>query len=573
MIPSTFVSTTGRCVALSLVLLMTSCVQVAQAQQAETRVVDLSLLVAKEYPCTWPTWPAFQLNHYRKVGPVSPYNIDILVLDANTGTQMDTPPHSIPKPGSGLPFEGPAGHIFTEDVPAWQFGGEACVIDMREIRGKAPNGHSPRIEVEHIKAWEKKNRELSFGDVTLFRTDYSDDYYKPLPEGKRFVVDCIEKRVPGYPNPQINTLEYIASKNVMHMGTDSPSMGTLPDIPNEVHVAGLKHGGIFTEGATGLGQLPTTGAFYCMMGPKHIGGAYGEGRAFSIVGDPVASFLIEAVRNKRAADLSVQMSADYPVWWPGNEAGSHRQRYMRINFEYAAGIDYDHHTRLIDSHSGTHLVTPSYALPPPGFDNSTYASDVRMWLEVFEKRYGPRGTSQVTTEQVSLSQTCGWARVIDVSHLVGSTDKDSWPVSPEIKIVDIKTHESQHGELKPGEIVIFQSGHTDRHFKKFPEGNACLADPIAGESEGWPAPGAAAIYYLASKGIRCVASDGPTLGGVDPKSALMTYWALGTKGMVGVEYLINVGAIPKLPRKAYFLFAPVKIRGSHGAPGRAIVMY
>ena len=46
------------------------------------------------------------------------------------------------------------------------------------------------------------------------------------------------------------------------------------------------------------------------------------------------------------------------------------------------------------------------------------------------------------------------------------------------------------------------------------------------------------------KGIRCVATDAPDLGGVDPKQALMTYWALGSREMVGVEFLHNVGKIP-----------------------------
>ena len=117
---------------------------------------------------------------------------------------------------------------------------------------------------------------------------------------------------------------------------------------------------------------------------------------------------------------------------------------------------------------------------------------------------------------------------------------------------------------------MFYTGYTDTYFKPFPEGKACMIDPLNGVSEGWPAPGPDAITYLASRGIRCVASDGPTLGGADPRQALMTYWALGTKGMVGVEFLTDVG---KLPERAYFLFAPVKIRGCHGGPGRALALY
>jgi len=195
---------------------------------------------------------------------------------------------------------------------------------------------------------------------------------------------------------------------------------------------------------------------------------------------------------------------------------------------------------------------------------------VRGWLKEYEKKYGPRGFSDVTTEKVPLAQTCGRARVIDVQALLGTTDKKDWPASPEITPALIRRYEKDHGELKAGDIVVFHSGWSDRYVKAFPQGDACLADPLRGRSEGWPAPGPEAILYLAGKGIRCVATDGPTLGGVEPKRALWMYWALGGKGMVGVEYLTNVS---NLPEGAYFLFAAGKIRGCHGGPGRAIALY
>jgi kynurenine formamidase len=169
-----------------------------------------------------------------------------------------------------------------------------------------------------------------------------------------------------------------------------------------------------------------------------------------------------------------------------------------------------------------------------------------------------------------LDQTCGWARVIDVRYLVGTTDKAAWPASPVIGVADIDKYEAKSGALKPGDIVIFRSGHSDRHCKPFPEGEACMADPLNGKSEGWPAPAPETILHLAKKGIRCVATDGPSLGGTDPKHALMTYWALGSQGMAGVEYLTNLASVPD---RAWFLFAPVKIKGCHGGPGRALVLY
>jgi kynurenine formamidase len=50
----------------------------------------------------------------------------------------------------------------------------------------------------------------------------------------------------------------------------------------------------------------------------------------------------------------------------------------------------------------------------------------------------------------------------------------------------------------------------------------------------------------------------------------MTYWALGSAEMVGVEFLCNMGQLPK-NKELFFLFAAVKVRDCHGGPGRAIV--
>jgi kynurenine formamidase len=57
---------------------------------------------------------------------------------------------------------------------------------------------------------------------------------------------------------------------------------------------------------------------------------------------------------------------------------------------------------------------------------------------------------------------------------------------------------------------------------------------------------------------------------VEPRRALMTYWALGSEGMAGIEYLTNLG---QLSQKAYLVFGAIKIQGVHGAPGRALAFY
>jgi kynurenine formamidase len=527
-------------------------------------------MVAPEYPCTWPTFPPFLINHYQRIGPRFPYNSDVLIIDGNTGTQLDVPPHSVTPAESSLPNAGPFGRAYTETIPPWQFAGEACVIDCRGLRESPSPGHSQLIKAERIISWQNKHRPLGPGDVVLFWSGYSDAYYKPFPEGRRYAAQPVEGSAPAWPDPDPECMEYLAGRGVMTLGTDSASMGPLPDLAEPTHFAGLKHGMIWTESATGLGVLPPTGAFYCMLGPKYAGGAYSECRALAIVGDPLARRLIDSARKHNVVDLSVVISADLPVAWPGAGIGYHRQPFVRVRYGLSQSTRTPFEFHMLDSHTGTHLVPPAYALPPRGFDDATYAPQVREWLADFERAYGRRGTSEVTAEQVPLAQTCGPARVIDVRRFVGTTHRNRWPDSPEISPGDIQTFEKEHGELQSGDIVIFYSGWSDQYCQPLPLGKACMDDPLNGQCEGWPAPGPDAVVYLAKKGIRCVATDGPTLGGVKPRTALMTYWALGSRGMVGVEYLTNVG---RMPQRAYFIFAAPKIRGCHGGPGRAIALY
>ena len=532
--------------------------------------IDLSLLVAEDYPCTWPSgFPMFQLKHYRRIGSLTPYNIDVLTIDGNTGTQIDVPPHSIPRPGSGLPNAGPLGSIFTEKVPAWQFGGEAVVIDVRELLDTTENGISSLIQPSHVLAWEKTHRRLRFGDVVLFRSGYSDKYYRPFPAGRRFVADPVQGTAPAWPDPHPDTMTLLGQRGVRHVGCDSPSMGPLPDLAEPTHIAGLKFGMIFTEGVTRL-NLVKPGSFYCVLGPRHARGMYGEGRALAIPPGPLANRLIASATAKRAVELSVINDSQLPITWTGPGIGNHRYPYIKVDFLYAKNLDLQHHTHMMDAHAGTHLVPPAYALPTSSFNNTSYSKQVRGWLAEYETRFGRRKTSQATTETVPLGQTCGEARVIDVRGLVGTTETGSWPSSPQISVPLVRAYEKAHGPLRAGDCVLFYTGHVERTFKTLPEGSVCISDPLNGNSEGWPAVTPEVVDYLGERGIRCVGIDAPSVGGVDEKQALMTYWALGSRDMVAVEFLQNLDT---LPRKAYFLFAAIPIRGCHGGPGRAIGLY
>ncbi|MFO0941988.1 MAG: cyclase family protein [Pirellulales bacterium] len=544
----------------------------SQAIAQHSKFVDHSLIIAPEYPCTWPSYPfpKFSINHQRIIGPLSYYNVDTIYVDGNTGTQLDVPPHSVARPDLKREKSGPFGLAYTDKIEPWQFGGEAVVIDVRDLLDKAPKGESPLVKPEHVERFEKSHRQVRFGDVVLFRSEYSDKYYLPFPEGRRYIADCLDRKAPGYPDPDPDCMEFIAKRGVRIAGTDSASMGPLPDLAEPTHYAGLKYGMVWTESATNLGALPDTGAFYCMLGPRHKDGPYGEGRAFSIVGGDLPKRLIQACKEKRAVDLSPTLSADYPLTNPEVGTGNHRQAYLKIDFLYSDYLDMWHHGHLMDSMAATHLVPPAYALPPDD-KPVQYSAEVRGWLEEYESKFGKRGSSAMTAEQVPIDWTCGEVRVVDVRHLIGSTDSGLWPLSPEIKPDHFKAFEKSTRPLQTGEVVVLYTGFLDKFLKPAPNDKSVWLQPLEGKSEGWPAIGPEAVIYLQSKGIRCVATDAPDLGGVEPKRALMTYWALGSKQMVGVEFLHNVGSIPT--SGGYFLFAALKIRDCHGGPGRAIVLH
>lgn len=548
------------------------CAVASHARADEVRIVDLSLLVSPEMPCTWPSkFPWFQMQPYRQLGPLSAYNSEILILDPNTGTQMDVPPHSIPTSDSKLPNAGPAGDLFPEKVPAWQFCGEACVVDCTDLVDAARNGESALVTKDRIEKWEREHRPLRAGDVVLLKSGYTDKYYRPFPEGRRFIADVVDGLAPAWPDPDVACMEYLASRGVMLVGTDSSSMGPFPPaLAEPTHVAGLRHGMIFTESATDLHLLPATGAFYAMLAPKHVGSAGSEVRAIGVVGNPLAAKLIASAREKRVVDLSVSLAPELPIVWPGHGTGNHYQPFLKMPFEMSTTVGRPFQIYMLDSHTGTHLVPPSYTLPELGQNAVPYAPEVRGWLDEYERRHGPRGTSDVTTEKVPLSQTSGRARVIDVRKLIGTTSKPNWPESPEITVELIRGYEGEHGALAAGDIVVFHTDWSDKYCHTGAAGAECMVSPLNGKSEGWPAPGPEAIDYLARQGVRCVATDAPSIGGVDSKQALWTYWALGSRDMVAVEYLTQVG---KLPEKAYFMFAPIKIQGCHGGHGRAIALY
>jgi kynurenine formamidase len=167
----------------------------------------------------------------------------------------------------------------------------------------------------------------------------------------------------------------------------------------------------------------------------------------------------------------------------------------------------------------------------------------------------------------------GNLHLVDVRPLAGKAAfSEAKPTGPVITLQFLQEH-AKSKPFQPGEIVAFRTGHTDAKLKPLPaapDKDALFVLPLEGKAEGWASPTPEAIAWLAGQGIRCVATDGPALGGVDPNHSQQVDWMAAGKGMLVIEFLTNLQAVEG--KEAFFLFAPIKIEGTRGGYGRALAI-
>ncbi|MEU9823279.1 cyclase family protein [Pseudonocardia alni] len=244
-------------------------------------IVDLSVTTGERWPCSpyegqpfgqftlnWFTWPRGAFREY------------VQVHDDHTGTHFDAPCHQIPPPDSGLPAANEYGTISVEQVPLDQMIGSAAVIDVTALVENAPKGEktrlkeSPEILPEHVLDWEQRHGTLTSQEIVLFRSDWSDRYYRPLPEG--FGYDR------SHPAPRAETIELLHERGVRAIGTDGRGIGLMQD-DYSPHWACLGRNIVCIENLTNLGSLPPRGALFVFASHKFEAASGGLGRAFGIV--------------------------------------------------------------------------------------------------------------------------------------------------------------------------------------------------------------------------------------------------------------------------------------------------
>ena len=105
-----------------------------------------------------------------------------------------------------------------------------------------------------------------------------------------------------------------------------------------------------------------------------------------------------------------------------------------------------------------------------------------------------------------LANFAGPAVVLDARSYL---DQASVGASPRIAASVLDEWESEHGDIRPAEIALIDTGYTDKYFRAFPEGNRLLHDPVLNRSTpGWPVA-ELMNCFSASLAAVCATSESP----------------------------------------------------------------
>lgn len=248
-------------------------------------------------------------------------------------------------------------------------------------------------------------------------------------------------------------------------------------------------------------------------------------------------------------DLSVPLSNELPVSWPTLPA--FHKSVLNWFEDYAEpsgtlvpskGYFYDQALSM-DEHCGTHVDLPIHVLPP---------------ARLQELPGVPL--------QVPLKTFVGPCAMVDAREYL---DKASPGTSPRIGVDALEKWEARNGKLHSDEIVLLDTGYTDRHFCAFPEGKRFLHQPVVDRSvPGWPVPDDSFFEYLRMRGVRHLGISSPSMGALD--DGFGTHFAGIQRGIVFTENLIQLSSLPA--RGAFYMGLPLNIADQSGSPVRAVAL-
>ena len=239
------------------------------------KLVDLSVRIAPDVPAVWPGNPEVKLEPLRSYdGDEGVFN-RLLTADEHVGTHWDAPSHFFADHAQ-------RGLFATDEVPLDRLVAPAAVLDVTDLRERAEPGRSPRIGAQRIRDHERAHGELEPGAAVLVRSGWSDDHYRPYPEGRRFAEAVIAGDLAPWPALDDDACELLVERRAGLVGFDAPSAGAFDDVA-AAHRILLAANVVVVENLTNLGALPPRGATFAFLPLKLVGGSGAPGRAIAIL--------------------------------------------------------------------------------------------------------------------------------------------------------------------------------------------------------------------------------------------------------------------------------------------------
>jgi isatin hydrolase len=241
-----------------------------------TRIVDLSVSLAADHPCWWPELAPFAATPTYRLedGGVASRSLRV---EEHCGTHVDAPCHIADETGS------PTRAVTLDGVPLDALCGRARVIDVRSTRGTV-DGESPWIDADVLEAFESASGAVVRGDAVLLWSGWSDEHYRPLPDGLAYAQRPLAGETPGWPAPTGDFIEALADRGVTLIGVDTPTLGALQDTFTP-HRAALRRGVNPVEGLTNLGAICGRAARFLFLPLPVLGATGAPGRAIAMLED------------------------------------------------------------------------------------------------------------------------------------------------------------------------------------------------------------------------------------------------------------------------------------------------
>lgn len=202
------------------------------------KLLDLTLDISPDLP-VFPGTPDVQVIPWSTLRNDG-FNSEMLFLSSHAGTHLDAPYHFYE---DGLRIH---------EISLDRLTGKAALLDMRR-------GPNERITRNDIVAWEKRHGSIMSGSAVVFQTRWQSH----IQDADYFLAN---------PGLSEDAAEYLATKRVSLVGTDSPSIDAGDAISFPAHQILARSGAVNAENLTNLDMLMGD-SFHFMMLPLRIMGA------------------------------------------------------------------------------------------------------------------------------------------------------------------------------------------------------------------------------------------------------------------------------------------------------------